>query len=402
MLYTTPNDYDRPSDSGRIQKAIIEAKKSGCNQVVIPRRNEAAGSDIWIIEETILLPSDITVILDNCHLRMADGVMCQMFCNENAHSPIGATKEGMQKNIRLIGRGNAILDGGNDNGLCEKTSNKDGMPHVMQNLTVFFRNVQNFTISNLTVREQRWWAICFLYSAFGKVSDIHFEILNRYERGIDVETGYWRNQDGIDLRVGCHDITLENITGETGDDVIACTALAGPNSFEDKLRVEGARKDIYNISIRNVKATCNLCAIIRLLTHNRNKIYNVSIDGVHTLEDTGVLPAVAIRLNEHHYYAGKNPENKAVMGEMHSVSIRNIYAEAKQCGILFNGDLCDIAVRDVFMKNDVPAVHSLSAFDEEVFNTLKNSLIEGIHAKHIKQFEHMTEENVVIRDCFEK
>ncbi len=399
MLYTTPNDYDRPSDSSRIQKAIIEAKKSGCNQVIIPRRNDATGNDIWNIEETILLPSDITVIFDNCHLRMADGVMCQMFCNENAHSPIGATEEGTQKNIRLIGRGNALLDGGNDNGLCERTSGKNGFPHITHNLTIFFRNVQNFTISNLTIREQRWWAICFLYASFGKVSDIHFEIKNRYPRGVDVETGYWRNQDGIDLRVGCHDITIENITGETGDDVIACTALAGPTSFEEQLRVEGASKHIYNVSIRNIKATCNLCAIVRLLAHRRNKIYNISIDDVHTLENAEVLPAVAIRLNEHNYY-GKNPEDKAVMGDMHSISMHNIYAEAKQCGIAFNGDLCNITVRDVFMKNDAPALHSLSDFDGEVFNTLKNSLIEGIHAKNIKQFEHMTEENVVIRDCF--
>jgi len=401
MLYTTPNDFDRPTDSARIQKAIIEAKRQGHNQVVIPRINKATKKPVWIIEETILLPSDITVIFDNCHLKMADGVMCQMFCNENAHSPIGGTKEGEQKNIRLIGRGNALLDGGRDNGLCEKTSNKNGFPHIMHNLTIFFRNVKHFTIQNLTVRDQRWWALCFYYSSFGKISDIHFELTERYERGIDTETGYWRNQDGIDLRVGCHNITIENITGETGDDVIAFTALASPTGFEEALKVDGHSKDIHDVSIRNVKASCNLCAIVRLLAHRRNKIYNISIDGLFTNEDAPVRPAVAVRVNEHHYY-GNNIEDKAVMGEMHSISIRNVYAEPKQCGILFSGDLCDISIRDVFVTGDAPALMTLAEFDGEVHNRLKNILADGIHAKNIKEFRNTEEENVVITNCFPK
>ena len=165
MLYTNPNDYDRPTDSGRIQKAIIEAKRSGCNQVIIPRMNEATGKSIWIIDETILLPSDITIIFDNCHLRMADGVMCQMFRNENALEEVGQTVEGRQEHIHLIGRGNALLDGGEDNGLREKTCCRNGLPHVLHNLTIFFRNVHHFSIENLTVRDQRWWGITFIYAS---------------------------------------------------------------------------------------------------------------------------------------------------------------------------------------------------------------------------------------------
>lgn len=401
MSYTTPNDFDHSTDSARIQKAIIEAKRQGHNLVVIPRMNEATGKPIWVIEETILLPSDITVIFDNCHLRMADGAVCQMFCNENAHSPIGGTPEGEQKNIRLIGRGNALLDGGCDNGLCEKTSGKNGFPHVMHNLTIFFRNVKDFTIQNLTIRDQRWWALCFLYSSFGKISDIHFELTQRYERGIDTETGYWRNQDGIDLRVGCHDITIENITGETGDDVIAFTALAGPKSFEDNLKVEGQCKDIRNVSIRNVKAACNLCAIVRLLTHRRNKIYNISIDGLFTNEEAPVRPAVAIRVNEHSYY-GKNIEDKAVMGEMHAISIRNVFSCTEQCGVLLSGALCDISIRDLHQQNEKPAIHSLSEFGEEVHNHLRNILIDGVFAENAVEFRNTTEENVVITNCFTK
>ena len=401
MNYTTPNAYTEGTDALRIQAAIADAKKTGCNTVLIPRRNEATGEDLWIIDQTVRLPSDITVILDGCHLRMADGVMCRMLENENAEEAVGLLPEGTQQNIHLVGRGGALLDGGLDNGLCEKTGGKNGLPSVWNNLTVYFHNVQNFSISGLTVRDQRWWAICLMYSSFGKISDIRFEITVRYPRGIDTETGYWRNQDGIDLRVGCHDITIEGISGETGDDVIACTALAGQGGYEAARHVAGTSKNIYNVNIRDVKATCNLCAVVRLLSHRRNQLYNVVIDGIYATERDGVRADTAIRLNEHSYYGGEM-ENKLKMGEMRNISVRNVFAETVRSALLFSGELCDISVKDVFVSSDAVALHTLDHFgDLEVFNRFKNFTLEGIHAKNIKHFVNTTEENVVLRDLFE-
>ena len=36
-----------------------------------------------------------------------------------------------------------------------------------------------------------------------------------------------KNADGVDLRQGCHDIVIENLTGFTEDDSVALTALNG-------------------------------------------------------------------------------------------------------------------------------------------------------------------------------
>ena len=44
---------------------------------------------------------------------------------------------------------------------------------------------------------------------------------------VDGMEEYLLNQDGIDLRQGCHCITIENITGYTGDDLIALTTIGG-------------------------------------------------------------------------------------------------------------------------------------------------------------------------------
>lgn len=96
-------------DSLTIQTAIDRACERNENKIVIPRVNARTGETLWELQETIVLPSDFTLILDNCHLRMADGVYCNMFCNKNAYAEEGEE----QKNIAIIGIGNVVLDGWN-------------------------------------------------------------------------------------------------------------------------------------------------------------------------------------------------------------------------------------------------------------------------------------------------
>ena len=85
------------TDAAQIQNAIVEAKKSGTNRVRIPRHNDRTGADIWNIDRTIFLPDDIELLIDNAHLRLADGVFCNMFANENLTKEISRTSAGEQK-----------------------------------------------------------------------------------------------------------------------------------------------------------------------------------------------------------------------------------------------------------------------------------------------------------------
>ena len=99
------------------------------------------------------------------------------------------------------------------------------------------------------------------------------------------------NQDGIDLRNGCHDIVISDITGRTGDDIVALTAIARG----DKIHPGGALRtthvmhndwsrrdrDIHDVIIRNVLGYSGggICFHVRLLPVE-SKIYNIVIDGV--------------------------------------------------------------------------------------------------------------------------
>ena len=344
--FYTPNDFLDGNDSERIQMAINEAQKTGCSKVVIPRSNQKTNSVIWVIEKTILIPSDITIILDNCHLIMADKVMCRMFENSNATLPEGGTVEGEQKNINIIGIGNAVLDGGNDNGLNEFTARKNDLPRIHENVTIFFRNVRDFRISNITIRDQRWWALEMLFSRKGIISDIHFEITSPCKYGL------WRNQDGIDIRVGCNNILIQNITGEVGDDCIALTALMRPSSFEYEHRVEGKDSNIHDIIIRDVRAVTSMCAIIRLLNQYGHKIYNISIDNVidSSIPKLESKTQKVIRMGEYAYFKGEE-KFKAKHGDIHNISISNIYSRALSA-IHLEMTVKNLHVNNVYVHSD--------------------------------------------------
>ena len=85
-------------DSDMIQMALDEAKVIGAS-VVIPKRNKRTGRDIWEISRTVYLYDESILILQNCHLRMEDDSICNMFSNKKARTESVTKQEGKQRNI---------------------------------------------------------------------------------------------------------------------------------------------------------------------------------------------------------------------------------------------------------------------------------------------------------------
>jgi hypothetical protein len=147
---------------------------SKIEEAIQDQSRTAIVSGNWEIDEAIRLPSNFTLILEDAHLRMADGVYSNMFVNEHHGTDIGNTANGTDRNINLIGRGNAILDGGNYNGLSEKNHSRDGLPPIWKNNLLLFTNVDGFKVSGISCRNQRWWALNFMYCANGYLGNIDF------------------------------------------------------------------------------------------------------------------------------------------------------------------------------------------------------------------------------------
>ena len=276
---------------------------------VIPKENPLTGDSLWIIDAPLLLSSNKTVILDGAHLRLADGVYCNMFSTE---FPLGGACE-HKENIAILGKNGAILDGGEYNGLCEKNAGRDGMPHIFYNNMILMRDVDGFEVGGFTVIEQRHWALNFLYCTNGKISDIRFQASNQA-----------KNQDGIDLRFGCHDIVIENIFGTTGDDTVALTALNHTSS--NRFYIPDRCGDIYNVTIRNVDAACTGGhSIIRLLCHDGLQVHHILVEDVIDRNfEIGKKNHAAIRIGDKNYSSVKMAEDS----DIHDITVRRVRSDA--------------------------------------------------------------------------
>ncbi|MBR5870496.1 MAG: hypothetical protein IKZ09_05630 [Clostridia bacterium] len=304
-------------------------------EVVIPKTNPLTGDEIWIISSPLFLTSHTTVILDGAHLRLADGVYANIFATE---VPIGApmTAADCLHDIHILGKNGALLDGGIHNGLTEKTANKDGRPSVLNNTFVYLRGVIRFSVSHLRIINPRYWGLTFAFCSEGEITDIDFTAANDAP-----------NQDGIDLRVGCHDIVIRNITGSTGDDTVALTGLLGVSG--QKQQIEGLSPDIHDVVIENISAyVTGGHGIIRLLCHDGVKLYNVRIAHIHdgSIDCDGVRCQAAIRIGDCNY----STIRRALPEEMHDITVEDVYTNAKYAVKLFGGPqnfiLSDIRTTD--------------------------------------------------------
>ncbi|MBP5274931.1 MAG: hypothetical protein ILO36_08380 [Abditibacteriota bacterium] len=350
--YTDPNDWPAASDAEAIQAAVDEAKKLGLDTVVIPRMNRRRGQALWVIDKAVLLPAHTTLILDGCRLRMADGCFDNMFRNSLALSPEGCAAEGKERDIAIRGVNGAVLDGGLPNGLDEDTFRKEGMPHISANLFIYFHNVEGFEISGFTCKDQRWWAMAFMFCRSGHIHDLRF----RLTRHLEDRKIRWRNQDGIDLRIGCSDILIENIEGETGDDFIALTALKGFRKDKSDY-VQGENTDIHDVIIRNVRGITSLCAIIRLLAHHGNRIYNVAISDVLDASRYGetAQSQMCLRIGDDNpAYYDFDESLRCKPGDISDISVKNVHTRART-GINLTGCVKNLYVCGLFMTGDAGA-----------------------------------------------
>lgn len=386
--YISPNQTIRENDNLSITAAIDEAKKTGINKVAIPKTNERTGKDLWVIEDTVLLPDDIEIVIDDAHLVLADGIYANMFRNANVGTDFGRTREGEQKNITIRGIGNAVLDGGNYNGLSERNSGKDGLPHVSKNTTMFFVNVSNLTVENLSVVNQRWWGITNVFVHDSVYRNIHFKAdYSRIdENGVhhpdeypkNYDEIYIKNADGIDLRIGCHHMLIENVTGFCEDDVIALTALG---KFENNLGyiVEGEPQDIHDVKIKNICAN-TVCSVVRLLNDEGKKLYNIDIDGVCRLPGVvRVDPAYTIRIGDMKY-----AKEHSKLGDTYGITVRNVISDTF-CAVNVTKGLKDSLVENILVVGDgkygFAANESGAQFDN---CTIRNIVAAGVDSVAVK------------------
>jgi len=320
------------NDTQTIQNAVDHAEKEGIGQVIIPRINSRTGKAVWKLPKAVLLPSDMTVILEGSHLRHADNTIDNLFRNKLCWTQEGKTQQGEQHDIRIIGNGNAVIEGGKDNGRCEQLLREELGKHLpmVWDCAIHFSNVRHFEVRGIRFVQTRYWALCFHYCRWGQIRELDFH-----------STGLWENQDGIDLRVGCEYITVQDITGVTGDDTIALTAL--PNSSAAvSLRPAGKTVDIHDIIIRNITASTHGCGVLRLLCEDGARLYNVTADGIQDTTGSISGTSVIVGTPDPTFCSGGRK-----MGHMKNIILRNITTCAQR-GITLSEQVQDMVIENLF------------------------------------------------------
>ncbi len=327
------NAFHGGTDNEILESAIASRDADGI--VYIPARVSELEPERnwWLLDRAILIPENTTVILQNCKIKLSDRCRDNFF--RSANCGMGVENPERIHNIHLKGEGLCILEGA-DNPRATGDGSKilanpcpylpediakyasyaseqvkttgvpnrddmhaysygtdadvEGESHCgdWRGIGVLFANVENFTIENLHLIDTHGWGISLEACSHGQIRDIAFA--DCMSLNVNGMLQNMENQDGIDIRNGCHHINISDISGHTGDDVVALTAIVPdkwtykpggsmcsthvmPNDWNTRDR------DIHDISIRNVFAYSTLCRIIRLLPCNSH-IWNVNIDNV--------------------------------------------------------------------------------------------------------------------------
>ena len=103
----------------------------------------------------------------------------------------------------------------------------------------------------------------------------------------------------------------------------------------------GERDDIYNVTIRNVRArSAGGHGVIRLLTCDGIKMHHITVENVvDTAAGDDRRPQATIRIGDRAFHKTRRCE----MGEMHHVAVRNVTASGP-VAVWIKGPLCDAEV----------------------------------------------------------
>ena len=314
------------ADSDAIDRRIAAACADGSRAVTLAR-NAASADGAWRLTRAICVPDDFTLVFDGCRVELADGAQDNLV--RNAGAAEGASRP--NRGLRILGRNGAVLSGGRRNHYLPRRS---GDPNGWRSVGILLCDVSDYEVGGFAMEETQCWAISQERCCRGRVHDIAFG-----------STDVMFNQDGVDLRKGCHDIVVENISGSTGDDAVALTAYRNPPGSAPRYGMQiggnddrGEADDVYNVTIRNVRAkSAGGHGVIRLLACDGIRMHHITVENVvDTATGNDKRPQATIRLGDVNYHCTR----RCAMGEMHHITVRNVKASGP-VAVWMKGPLCD-------------------------------------------------------------
>ena len=360
-----------------IQAAVDKASELGINAIVIPKKD--VSNSAWSLDSAVLLPSNMTVYLQNCYLKLSDTCRDNFFRSNNIG--YGITSFTTNTDIHIIGSGYALLEGasnprstgdnaktlttgavgatqsfGTDAGVSGQTQTGD-----WRNFSIYFGYVDRYSVQNITLKDMHAWGIVPERSSHGFIYNMTYNG-NAYASGHTASgTSYIvKNQNGVQANLGVTflDILKTNCVYLT-DDVIALVPLGGTSPYATAAGTyggmvvtgntirSGTLDDTHDVTIDNLCGYSTL-NMVRLLDLNGLKIYNITINNVRDYKDTYAAPGTAIKIGTATAYGG------STYGNTHDVTITNVMTDADN-PIYVDGALVRANISNILKRSTVNA-----------------------------------------------
>ena len=417
------NNFTGANDSEILNNAVQNRGADGI--VVIPPRQIDETRDYWLLDSAVLLPENTTVILQNAKIKLSDRCRDNFF--RTANCGLGIEDPSPIRNVHIRGEGVCLLEGADHpratgdatklqhapcphfpEDICniadwvpeerrtpEKLAfwdihchsygtdaGKEGESQYgdWRGIGILFANTEDFSISGLRIKDSHGWAISVEACSGGRIEKIDFDA--RMHKLIDGTYMNMENEDGIDIRNGCHHIVISDITGNTGDDVIALTAIASNSTYRPGGSLRSTHvmhndwskreKDIHDIIIKNVIAHSYLCYVIRLLPAMAS-VYNVVIDGIIDTQPNQALNyGGTLLLGSADAAYGKNERDG-----MRNIAVSNVICNSRRA-VNIAGFLTDSVITNIVNRN--PECETITV-DRE--NGLNNVSISNVIATKV-------------------
>jgi hypothetical protein len=222
---------DGVADDTKAIQALLDSK---AKTVYLPEPKVC-----YLISKALVIHSDQTLKSDpNTVIRLADNAMDYLLTNSD--------RENGNKNICIIG---GIWDGNNIHQTCpyrHRDRSEGGLKKYMGNV-IFLMNVENLRIEGLTIKDPETFGVHLAKVRKFTVKDIVFD----YNLELI-------NEDGIHIKGPSSEGFIQNLKGNTNDDMVALNA-------DDQPMFEPSRGPITDVRIDGLYAENGFTAV-RLLS----------------------------------------------------------------------------------------------------------------------------------------
>lgn len=332
------------TDTWAIENCIKEAQHhNGAKTIIFDSKD-------YYIDRAIVVPNDTEVIIDGCSIKQNREVFDNVFRGANLilseDDPYGAPLDVKpQKNIKIIGKNGAKIIGTSKprvgyHPMFEEEQLMVGDFWGWRTHMFSFSLGENIEIGGLTLLQTMCWAISF---------DCCHDL---YIHDLEIHSNV-KNGDGVDFRSGCYNCRVENISGYTSDDTVACTALASggrsgypagkylyPSEPYNCLGREFNR-DIHDVIIKNI-TTGGLHHGVICLAALSNQVYNIKIDTIKESKQGSRTAIVSIYTG---YGDGYNS------GDIHDIEVSNVTSETAKYAVEVNAEVKDVIIDNIVQNN---------------------------------------------------